>query len=76
MRLYISQLLRYFRSALASYPGHTPLIISNRGLMAWLHSQQKLSPDKILCFYGYATPCPSQFRRSNVSLSLFILSGL
>ena len=60
---------------LASSPGHTPLITSNRGLMAWLHSRQKLSPDKIFCFYGYVTPRPSQYRRSNVSIRLFILAG-
>ena len=40
--------------------------------MAWLHSRQKLSPDKIFCIYGYVTPRPYQHRRSNVNSHWFV----
>ena len=57
-------------------PQATPLSLSNRGLMAWLHSRQKLSPDKIFCIHGYLTPRPPQNRRSHVSYCAFVLAGL
>ena len=54
--------------SLASSPGHTPLITSNQGLMAWLHSRQKLCPIKFFVSMVTWRPAHTQYRRSNVSL--------
>ena len=54
----------------------TPLVTCIASLVLLSQNAQKLLPDKIFCFYGYVTPRPSQYRRSNVSLRLFILASL